>query len=255
MKITSLLFFATLCASSASAHEHLPAGFLDTNGNNTADAGEPLRLVNAPSSGATFHMLMRPAGQRYAGYYSLDEQPRAAFPNDYFTFTALSDGQAELADPRHAATGSYIWMEITSVTGPAGGSFGFWDIDSDNPDLGWSYTHTTPTVSFLANEPAGGFKFVLSEPLDLPVGPGEDPYGHIHNRGFTTDTPGTYTIGFTLHDLSTNGPGDGSIHAPSQTYYLTFVAVPEPSTLALLVLAGVGAILFAHRRRAKARER
>ncbi len=234
----------------AQAHEHYAAGYLDMNGDNIADAGDKLQLVTAPPDGMVFHMLLQPAGQRYAGYYVIeDELPRTLYPNDPFTFIALSDGQTELDGPQHAATGSDIWMEITSVTGPDGGSLGFWNIDPDS-GIAWSYTHTTPTVSFFTNEPTGGYKFEISEPLTNPVAPTEDPFGHIHERAFTADMSGTYTVGFMLYDLGTNGPDGGPIEQPSQTYYFTFVAVPEPGTLALLATAlGAGGILWWRRRR------
>jgi hypothetical protein len=230
MKNFALSFFtaAALSTGSALAHEHYAAGYLDTNGNHIADAGDKLQLVTGPPSGMVFHMLMEPAGRRYAGYYALDEQVRTDFPNDYFAFIVLSDGQTEPDGPQHAATGSDVWMEITSVTGPEGGHFGFWNIDSNY--IGWSYTHTTPTISFLANQPTGGYKFELSEPLTNPVAPTEDPFGHIHDRGFTADLPGTYTVGFTLYDMSTNGPGGGPIEQPSETYYFTFVAGTADAT-------------------------
>ena len=249
MKKIILFLIVTLTARLAQAHEHYAAGYLDMNGNNIADAGDKLQLVNTPPADMVFHMFLEPTTKRYAGYYALDDQPRTLFPNDYFAFIALSDGQTELDGPQHAATGSDIWMELTSVTGPDGGSFGFWAGDELYPDLPRSYTDTTPSVSFLANQPTGGFKFQLSEPLTDPVAPTEDPFGHIHDRGFTVDLPGTYTVGFTLYDLSTNGPGGGPIEQPSQTYYFTFVAVPEPGTLALLATAlGAGGILWWRRR-------
>jgi hypothetical protein len=224
------------CVSASAQHMHFAAGVDDLNHNNLPDAGEPLKFVGAAPDGP-YHLLPKPAGQRYGGYFSLDEQPRAQFPNDSFTLIALSDGQFGLADLDHAATGAWIWIEITSVTGPAGAHFGFWDEN-------WSFSHTTPTQSFLTNTPTGGFKFVLSEGIDAP---GEDPLGHIHNRGWTADQPGSYLVGLTLHDMGTQGPGGGPIHAPSQTYFVEFLAVPEPGGLAL-VAVGIAVLALGMRR-------
>jgi hypothetical protein len=242
-----------LCIS-AKAHDHLGIGIVDANGNSLPDQGEALQIVGGGTlSGNTYHMLPVPTGQKYGGYYSLNEVPRAAFPNDYFSFVGLSDGQALAAEALHAKTGAYLWMGITSVTGPAGAHFGFWD-------EGQASWRTTPNVSFLTNTPTGGFKFEISEPLSQPsappgallesptdlhyiisgattgltIDPGEDPYGHIHDRGWTVDQPGDYYVGFTAYDMSTNGTAGGAIHAASQTYTFHFVAVPEPGSATLL---------------------
>lgn len=242
MKRSLALLTATAAlAVAAQAHQHLAAGFFDANGNGQPDAGEPLRLVNPPAANATFTLLPRPTGN-YAGYLSLTEFPRTQFPNDYFTFTALSDGQAEVADPRAAHTGSQLWMEIRSVLGPTGGQFGFWDET-------WSYTHSTPTASFATNAPTGNFRFILSEPI-VPGDPTEDPYGHIHDRGWTATAPGTYQVTFRLVDLGTTGPGGSAFHNSSPDYTLTFVAIPEPGVLGLLALAGAALVLGRLRRRA-----
>lgn len=217
----SLLAFGALTAS---AHDHLAIGIVDLNGNGQPDAGEPLQVMDAALIvRPEYHLLPVNTGQRYGGYYALGEAPRTLFSEDYFTLIALSDGQAEIAEPGHASTGAYIWARISSVKGPDGARLGFWDENR-------AFFFTTPTISFLTNQAASSYthEFVLSEPLALPVGPDEDPYGHIHNRGFTVDKPGIYEVGFTFYDRSTNGPGGGPIHPPSQEYKLRFVAgVPD----------------------------
>ncbi|MCX6977578.1 MAG: hypothetical protein NTX04_06500 [Verrucomicrobia bacterium] len=220
------LFFVGVTVLGAGAHDHYGAGFLDTNGNGVADAGEPLRLVGATGTTKLFHLLARPVGQRpvqrCGGYYMLDERPRTLFPGDAFSFTALSDGQYDASTVGHAHTGSWIWMEITSVSGPVGAHFGYWESN-------WSATHDTPAKSFATNQPTSGpsiddNKFVLSEGVDDVS---EDPFGHIHGRAWTADKPGDYYIGFTLYDLSTSGPNGGPWHAPSQTYIYHFQAGPS----------------------------
>lgn len=214
-------------------HSHFSAGVVDLNGNNRGDTGEQLALTNFPSSGLLVHMVMNPTGSEYAGYYSLDSRARELYPNDYFTFTALSDGQYDAPGDDHAKTGSFIRMLITSVVGPAGSSFGFWEgenLDINN-GLAWSKTHSTPYKSFASNTAFPSFAFDLTEgyPGDLTL----DPLGHIHGRGWTATMEGVYTVGFQLTDA--NG-----IQTPSQTYFITFVAgnpvmIPEPSTMALLI--------------------
>ena len=218
--ITALLC-AAFTLSSACAHDHYAAGIVDVNNNGQPDAGEPLQFVGANGTNKVFHLLARPVGQRpiqrCGGYYMLDERPRTNSPRDSFSFIALSDGQFDVASAGHAHTGAWIWMEITSVSGPAGAHFGFWDEN-------WSEYYDTPTVSFATNEPTGGYKFILGEGINSA---GEDPSGHIHGRAWTADKPGDYIIGFTLYDLSTNAPGGGPWHPPSQVYYYHFKAGPS----------------------------
>lgn len=234
--------FAAACLLlplSVSAHMHFSAGVIDANHNGAADPGEQLQLLNPPASGLIFHLEARPIGGRYGGYYTLDELPRTNFPTDYFTFTAAAaTDDFGGPEPGHAALGSYIVMEITSVAGPSGGHFGFWEENR-------SFSHATPTVSFLTGAPTNQYRFSLSEGFDAP---GEDPYGHIHNRAWSVDIPGTYTIGFTLVDTSHQGPGGGPVHTASQTYYYTFQAVPEPNSAALLAV-GAGGLACVRRRR------
>ncbi len=241
--IPLLISVLVLTMVSAQAHQHFNAGILDENHNDRPDVGEALRFVDPPDPSAIFHFYPKAAGLEYGGYYSLDDDPRPLFPNDSFTFAALSDGQVDLASLDHAATGSWIWAQVISVTGPAGASVGFWDEN-------WGLTHTTPTLEFLVGTPTGSLdqsSFVLSESsVDDPSrGPAitEDPQGHIHNRAWTVTQPGNYFVTFQLIDRSANGPGGSPIHDPSVPYTFHFLAVPEPGTLGLLglsALAGIG---------------
>jgi len=234
-------FLAT--GSLAQAHSHFGAGVNDLNGNNLPDIGEPLKLVVAPTPGFQFHLIKETNSGSFGAlvnYYSISEVGRTQFPNDTFTFTALAATNDFITmEPGHAAVGSYIWMEISSVSGPAGASFGFWDENS-------YFFDTEPTQSFLTNQSTGGYKFILSEGFDAA---GEDPLGHIHGRAWTVNQPGTYTVGFTLYDLGHQGPGGGPIHTPSQTYYFTFVAVPEASVAGLLLSSLLWPALRRPRRR------
>ena len=204
------------------AHQHYEAGVADLNQNNQPDAGEPLKLYGPDPSGKIHHLLARPFGfrpaQRCGGHYMLGEGVRTLFPDDVFSFTALSDGQ-EISppEPGHAHTGAWIWLEITAVSGPPGGNFGYWE-------KGRSAIEDTPTISFAANEPAGDFAFVLSGGGDSPD---EDPQGHFHGREWTADKPGDYHVSFRLVDRSTSGPGGGPWHVPGEIFSLHFRAGPD----------------------------
>ena len=220
----------------ATAHDHFAAGIVDSNQNGQADAGEPLAFVGADGTNRVFHLLPRPVGfrpvQRCGGYYMLDERPRTLFPNDSFSIVALSDGQYDIASPAHAHTGAWIWAEITSVSGTAGGKFGFWDESH-------SFYFDMPSVSLATGEPTGNPAFVIGEGSDAVD---EDPAGHIHGRSWTADTPGDYYVGLRLVDRSTTGPDGGPWHAPSQTYIYHFKAGPDFQRVSIM-RSGDGLVL------------
>ncbi len=221
----------SILPASAQLHMHFPAGIVDVDADGQADAGEPLdfvdddgspfEFVDAAGVPLVFHLLPRPVGfrpaQRCGGYYMLDERPRTLFPNDAFSITALSDGQYDIAGAGHAHTGAWIWVEIVSVKGPAGGHFGFWNQNQ-------SLYFDTPSVSLAANEPTGNPRFVVSEGIDDAS---EDPSGHIHGRSWTADKAGDYYVGLRLIDRSTTGPGGGPWHAPGRIHEFHFRAGPD----------------------------
>jgi hypothetical protein len=210
---TRLLACLLGLSAAARAHQHFAAGIIDANQNGLADAGESLCFAQGDPEAAVFHLLARPVGQRCGGHYMLSEAARTLFPADSFSIIALSDGQYELASPNHAATGSWIWVEIVSVSGPAGATFGFWEENSN------TMTHALP-----ANQATGNPRFVISEGIDDPA---EDPFGHIHGRAWTANLPGDYIVGIRLVDLSTSGPGGGPWHQPSRIYQFHFTAGPS----------------------------
>ena len=215
--ISIILATATLPAS---AHDHFDAGILDANHNNLPDAGESLRLISPDLTSKVFHLLARPVGQSCGGYYMLNENVRSLFPLDSFSFTALSDGQAESGDINFAHTGSEIWMEITAVSGPVGANFGFWENDPSD-------VSETPTVSFPTNTPTGNYTFPISEPLPWMEAEDQDPYGHIHGRCWTADRPSDYWVSYRLVDRSNCGPNNGPWHTPSPTYVFRYKAGPD----------------------------
>ena len=243
--VSCLILLQIASTAALHAHQHFAAAVVDSNNNGRSDVGEPLCLaLDSPNGTAyLFNLLPTPyiTTQQYGGYYSINEAARVNFPNDSFTFIVRSDGQSvsgtatdggELAHPK---TGADVWMEITSVTGPAGSHFGFWEGQNDNDPTHalWSNSHRTPTWSFTANSPTTGystptgrFMFELSEPIPGDPLATQDPYGHIHLRGWTVDKPGDYYIGFTLYDRSTVNAG-GPIHPHSPTYIYHFKAGPD----------------------------
>lgn len=158
----------------------------------------------------------------YAGYYQ-----------GHLTTTAIAATVAHGGPAAfHAAPGSFLQLKLLAVTGPAGGTWSFWDEGA-----------TAPTFSLVAANPA---MWALSE-NDGSLG--SDPYGHIHGRRYTTDMPGLYTVSFQLVDTSINGTGGGPLHTPSEVFQMDFNAVPEPAGGALLAIGGGALFSWSRRRR------
>lgn len=113
-------------------------------------------------------------------------------------------------DPRAPALGSRIVGQVTTVSGPAGGEFGFWDTNfTSGPKIVVPVGGTNTNTFFIsANNGA----------------PGVDPFGHIHGRRMSLNKPGVYKVGFKAFDISTNGQFGGPIHTPSDELVMYFQA-------------------------------
>lgn len=269
--ISSAAFIAAalvLSAQNANA-QHTYAGIIDTNGTPGLQAGDALSFVvnsgvNGGNvvSGSSFGVLQ--------ALPVLVGDQAGLFANSQITFTALAGtgltwtGAAYRAASAYAADpGSYIELLISSVTGPSGAKFSFWDDGDTAP----SFTTTigagpTPGVgSFLltndgityGDQPqfvGDGVSDSIGEPPTTPNGTSGtggitvvDPYGHIHGRSFTFDTEGDYTVSFILQDKSGTHPNS----APFSLEYHAAAAVPEPTTFAMI--GGAALVLGAFGRR------
>lgn len=188
------VLFANLAI--AQDHGHLNVGATGTtqdaplifdNGGDFATSTEYVKTLTLATNGT------------YAGFYQ---------GNISLTALAATPDFGGLV-PNAPALGSWIFVQLVSVEGPAGGSFAFWDSGATTPTIDLM-TGTTGTNSWRLSESDGA--------------PGTDPYGHIHGRRFTATIPGIYTVGFRAIDLSTNGTGGGPIHKPSDVLMVYFQA-------------------------------
>ncbi len=126
------------------------------------------------------------------------------------TFEALS-ATNPLGDPvtNSAALGSWIHAQITSVQGPVGGVFSFWENGAFIPTIDIP-TGTTSTNLWVISNNNGA--------------PDSNPFGHIHGRRFTATKPGIYVVGFKAVDRSVNGFESGPIHTDSEVLKVYFQA-------------------------------
>ncbi|HAV61737.1 MAG TPA: hypothetical protein DCY13_05150 [Verrucomicrobiales bacterium] len=191
IQLTLGLLLAGLPLAASAQHGHLNAGATGQN------QGDPLIFANGnafiESSGYVKTLTFTDTGT-YAGYFQGSITPTALY---------------NATDAGSPAPGSFIRMEIQSVTGPAGGTFAYWEHGAASP---------THQINSGATAP---FRFDLSE---SDGSPGSDPGGHIHGRRFTATHPGIYTVLFRLFDTSTNGAGAGPIHTPSTPLAVRFQA-------------------------------
>ena len=104
----------------------------------------------------------------------------------------------------HAALGACLELEVVSLAGPPQASLSFWEAGDSQPRFSLPSRTDSGTPRLQVSENGGA--------------PDSDPYGRIPGRHFAASHPGLYCLGFRLVDSSTNGPGGGPIHAPSETY-------------------------------------
>lgn len=224
-----LVFLATPLIAQ---HGHLNSGAL---GKNQGDALSFLNGSNFASSSGYTKVLNGATSGTYAGFY----EGGITFTSVHGLSGTDSQGIPYVADPNSAALGSFVQVGIVSVTGPAGGSFQFWEEGATSPTFNYTVGYNSGTPDLVA----------LSDASNGAGAPGGDPFGHLHGRRFTTTTPGEYTVGFRLFDTSVNGTGGGPIQGPSDILTISFTAVPEPQTWALAAVGAVALGFLIRRRR------
>lgn len=202
LPLTILLLPLLALPVARAQHAHVNAGALGLT------AGSALTFANgarfSADSGYTVPLKLATNGT-YAGYHY-----------GSITFTALPSTEFNGGPvPGHALPGTHLELRLVSVSGPAGGSFGFWETPGDELDA------EELTFSVPVGETDGTRHFPLSENSGQP---GDDPYGHFHGRIFTATRPGLYRVEVQAYDTSRNGPGGGPLHEPSELLPLYFQA-------------------------------
>jgi hypothetical protein len=179
-----------------------------TCGAEGTNAGAKLKFVNgdtvAASSGYVAPLLYQRVTNRFG--------TNAIYCGTNLLFQALS---AKTNATTAAAIGAYLICEITSVTGPTGAMFTFWEQGS-----GW------PTFLYPANQTFGpGTNRILLSNCETGAGrPDGDPFGSIRGRKFVASKAGDYMVTFKLYDTSSNHPTqpNTAIHAASDPLTIKF---------------------------------
>jgi hypothetical protein len=224
----ALIVFLFAQGAQAQAHEHINAGAesLSQDSMLIFDGTEDFLA----QSGYVWKTAWQPDGY-FPGYYAVDGLTFTALPATIFY------GGPE---GRHAAVGTNLKLEVVSVEGPAGGVFGYWEGYSSaaNPTALFDMGSADPasfTNNSLSAFSSGYWTVNLTEAYP------SDPYGHIHDRGYSFTLPGTYEIGFRVVDTT-------GWHAASEIYTFAFGVVPESSTIGLLSVGLVISVAFFIRR-------
>lgn len=191
-KLRSLFVFFLLLSVGPSlrAHDHLEIGFDPLQGNRLAAFGN---LVQK------------------ATYFPLGEVPSVAlpvFPGGAYatelTFSAFDNIDSPPGD-------AFVRVKLLAVTGPAGGSFSFWEAGATSPT--WTR--------------APGWTASTGDESSLAASEDSEGYGHIHGRAFSCGKAGVYDVTFQAIDESGH-------YTASLPFVVRFTAI-DPPALALRI--------------------
>lgn len=193
----NIIFIILLTACSLRAHDHIEVG---------ADSGDPFQLA---LDGPAFQLaLYVPQGEPFSTYLP-------QFPGGWHACELTFTTETNVLEP---ADGSDPRIEIVAVTGPAGGSFAFWEIGA-----------VEPTISLPVGWEGSGPSFPVIVAGNT----------HAHGRAFTMDKSGNYTVTFRAVD-------NAGHFAPSANKTVTFNAL-QPPKLSIGVAGGNVSFSFTSR--------
>lgn len=244
MKILTTLAFLTLALATAHAqsHGHINAGAIDSNNSGQINSGD--RLFMYFESGTETTTLAYNSGATISG-------ADGYLWNGFTTFTSLHQSSFPAQSPNYnslgALSGSFLTLDLVSITGPVGAKFAFYDAGASDPS--WIYQIGTGFLGGTGSISLTETSWFEGSPED---GIPSDPYGHIHGRTFGADTSGTFVATWVLRDTysSTTGMQDSTLF--TTTY--TAAAVPEPA-MGMLLLVGAAALGWNRLRRTSRRTR
>jgi len=193
----SILLILLLSLGAVRAHDHVEVG---------VDPRDAQRLgLDGPAYQLALYV---PQGEPFSGYLP-------DFPGGWHACELTFTTETNALDP---AAGAEPRMEIVSVTGPAGGSFAFWEVGAVAPSwmlpVGWTGTGATFPVNFQGDT-------------------------HAHGRAFTMDKPGAYTVTFRAVD-------DAGGFTTSAEMTVVFQA-QQPPALSIGVAGGQVSLAFTSR--------
>lgn len=253
LNLTALLAVTALsiAVTSTEASIHVYGGIIDTNATPGLNPGDALAFV----SNTTGAIVTGPSlGVQTMDSVTIGSQA-GLFVTSNISFTGLSNGKNwtgsgyREANP-FAASGANLQLTIIGITGPDGAEFALWGdsvTDVFHIDGGMLHLHEGDGVWAITDSSLTVGDGVTPNPTGVNnTTPPLDPYGHIHSRSISVDTPGDYTVTYILKDKT-------GTYADSAPFVVAYTAaVPEPGTIALLAGAGIGALALRMRSRKSA---
>ncbi len=195
----------------------------------STDSGAGTLLLTVPSQSLAYGTGVNPTT-------GVDYSADGFFYTSSWTATGMHGSNSLVSNPQGALSGTKIKLVLYSVTyvgAAAAPSFAIYDVDSSGLSLDY------PSVSMVAGTTGGIDGILLTEEAYYNLSP-SDPFGHFHGRRYAATDAGTYTITWVLENVGSAGTGN-SLDNPNTSerfFTQTWTAVPEPSTWALLVVAG-----------------
>jgi hypothetical protein len=161
--ITFILLATFAAVSPLRAHEHIEIGF---------DPSNPNRLL--PYGPASHQATFFPGGEMPSSSFIVF--PGGTYATE-LTFSAFDNIDSPPGD-------AFVRVKLLAVSGPAGGTFSFWEVGS-----------TSPTWTRAAGWSASG-----GDEPGLEVSEDNTGYGHTHGRAFTCSKAGVYDATFQAVD-------------------------------------------------------